>query len=175
MRFVFMAATLASERLTPEVSENNLIWSDVRYWWSVKAEFVAFGVGHDDEPVFQGRVRVDSAKPGSSEFRQSAAFGFERVHPFIAVESGRSPNVEVQAVLHRFGLRYGLEEDAGADLIWVFDRGAHVFGTEFDSEVGDESLPGSNRVFAFTESYPRRAWNDVGEYFGPESGEFSGS
>ena len=118
MRFVFMAATLASERLTPEVSENNLIWSDVRYWWSVKAEFVAFGVGHDDEPVFQGRVRVDSAKPGSSEFRQSAAFGFERVHPFIAVESGRSPNVEVQAVLHRFGLRYGLEEDAGADLIW---------------------------------------------------------
>jgi hypothetical protein len=30
------------------------------------------------------------------------------------------------------------KKTTGADLIWVFDRGAHVFGTEFDSEVGDE-------------------------------------
>ncbi len=50
---------------------------------SVEAKFVAFGIGHGDEAVLEGRVRLDPIELAATQVDQSLALRFQRRHALV--------------------------------------------------------------------------------------------
>ena len=161
-------STLTGEHLAEYVAPRSTV---IR---SVEAELVAFGVLHHDVPRLQRRVGLVALQPGGAEPDQALALGLQRGHPFVALQAGRGPHVEVHAVLDDLAFRHLLEEQPRARTVGVLGGGPAVpLGLGY-ADLAEELVPRVEDVLALGHVTAGRPGVDVAQHGRPETAQALG-